>query len=240
MREQADHVRTRPARWKQAAVDLGDPYQKKREAVIAEASRAFGRHGARNVSLDEIAHALNVTKPALYYYFRNKQELIYECHEMALRLGDETIGRAARVHATGFERIAFFFRDYSEHLSTDMGAPAILEDFTSLSPLDRDRIRQRRRQIDHRLRQIVDEGIADGSIRPCDSKLVVFWFMGAINLILRWYRSDGGYGPQQIAGAFIDLLASGIRSDAGAGAGRAASAALAPGAQRHRNGAGRA
>ena len=77
---------TKGARWNNAVSGADEQYELKRQAVIAEASKAFGRHGSQNVSLDEIANALNVTKPALYYYFKSKQELIYECHELAIIL----------------------------------------------------------------------------------------------------------------------------------------------------------
>ena len=59
----------RPAKsvkWNNAVGGADEQYQLKKQAVIAEASRTFGRHGYKNVSLDEIAAALNVTKPALY------------------------------------------------------------------------------------------------------------------------------------------------------------------------------
>ena len=59
------------AKWNNAVSGADEQYQLKKQAVIAEASRAFGRHGYKNVSLDEIAKTLNVTKPALYYYLKN-------------------------------------------------------------------------------------------------------------------------------------------------------------------------
>lgn len=84
---------TKGARWNNAVSGADEQYELKRQAVIAEASKAFGRQGSQNVSLDEIANALNVTKPALYYYFKSKQELIYECHELAMKIGDRSAGR---------------------------------------------------------------------------------------------------------------------------------------------------
>ena len=50
----------------------------KREAVIRAAARAFNARGYHNTSIDEIAAALNVTKPTIYYYVANKEQLLLE------------------------------------------------------------------------------------------------------------------------------------------------------------------
>ena len=51
----------------------------KREAVIRAAARAFNARGYHNTSLDDIAAALEVTKPTIYYYVANKEQLLFEC-----------------------------------------------------------------------------------------------------------------------------------------------------------------
>ncbi|MFZ0500715.1 MAG: helix-turn-helix domain-containing protein, partial [Steroidobacteraceae bacterium] len=51
----------------------------KRDAVIRAAARAFNRKGYHNTSLDDIAAALEVTKPTVYYYVSNKEQLLFEC-----------------------------------------------------------------------------------------------------------------------------------------------------------------
>jgi AcrR family transcriptional regulator len=50
----------------------------KREAVIRAAVHAFNRKGYHNTSLDDIAAALDVTKPTVYYYVTSKEQLLFE------------------------------------------------------------------------------------------------------------------------------------------------------------------
>lgn len=199
------------ARWNNAVGAPDEQYQLKKQAVIAEAARAFGRHGANNVSLDEVAAALNVTKPALYYYFKNKQELIYECHELVMRIGDEVLQDAIASESSGYVRISTFIKNYVALLTDRIGAPAILHDLSAMTPADQKRIVLRRRKFNQQLRQVLEEGIRDGSIAPCDSKLAVFWFMGAVSSISQWYSTDGELSGEKIAEAFIGFLAQGIR-----------------------------
>src|SRR5207302_585384 len=51
----------------------------KREAVSRAAAREFNRKGYHNTSLDDIATALEVTKPTVYYYVTSKEQLLFEC-----------------------------------------------------------------------------------------------------------------------------------------------------------------
>jgi hypothetical protein len=95
-----------------------------------------------------------------------------------------------------------------------MGAPAILHDFSAMTPADRKKITVRRRKFDLQLRNIIEEGIRDGSIAPCDARLAVFWFMGAISSISQWYHTDGSLTGDQVAEVFIRFLADGIRQRA--------------------------
>jgi AcrR family transcriptional regulator len=199
------------AKWNNAVDDASEQHRQKKLAVIAEASRAFGRHGYKNVSLDEIAERLNVTKPALYYYFKNKQELLYECHELSMVLGDQVLRAAIVSETTGYGRIASFIKNYISLLTDEMGAPSILQDFSGMSLAHQKIIMVRRRKFDHELRQIVKGGIQDGSIAPCNEKLAVFWFMGAVSSISQWMRADGDLRSDEVADIFIGFLAHGIR-----------------------------
>ena len=206
---------TKGARWNNAVSGSDEQYELKRQAVIAEASKAFGRHGSQNVSLDEIANALNVTKPALYYYFKNKQELVYECHELAMHLGDRVLQDAIASENTGFGRISVFIKNYISLLTDEMGAPAILQDFSGMTVADQKKITLRRRKFDQELRKVLEGGVQDGSIAPCNVKLAVFWFMGAVSSITQWMHIDGSLGSDEVADIFIGFLAHGIRPNQG-------------------------
>jgi hypothetical protein len=73
------------------------------------------------------------------------------------------------------------------------------------------KIRERRRQFDLRLRGLVEDGIRDGTITPCDPKFAVNWFMGAVVSIPDWFDSKGDRTGEQIAEIFLGFLARGIQ-----------------------------
>src|ERR1700749_2472714 len=65
--------------WKDAGQSRDDQFAAKRAALIRKAARAFSARGFYNTSLDDIAEELGVTKPALYYYVKNKEEILFAC-----------------------------------------------------------------------------------------------------------------------------------------------------------------
>ena len=68
----------------------------KRDAVIRAAARAFNERGYHNTSLDDIAAALGVTKPTVYYYVANKEQLLFECFRAGLEPIREALHAAER------------------------------------------------------------------------------------------------------------------------------------------------
>lgn len=208
--------RVKSQAWNSTIVDRAEEARRKRKAVIAEAARAFGHRGFHNVSLDEVAIALNVSKPTLYNYVKSKHELLYECYNLALDFGDEIIRDVLAHDGTGLDKLSIFIKRYIKMLTEQLGPAAVFYEFYSMRPSDREKIQRRRRGFDKIFRQLVTEGIADRSIAPCDPKLAVFWFMGAISGIPRWFDPKGEMPGEGIADVFVTFLKSGIGAPEGA------------------------
>ncbi len=205
-----------------------EQFRLKRSALMREAAGAFNARGFHNTSLDDVAAALGVTKAALYHYVRSKQEILFECHMMAYDLGDQALAFAREHGRNGLARAGMVARRFVELYGGEMGRFAVLSEHDALDPDQRDAVLARRDAFDRSLRTIVEEGIADGSVRPLDAKLAVLFFMGAVNwMATRWYRPDGPLSAAEIAAGFEDLFVSALRGEPGAGP-RAAPRARGP------------
>ncbi|HPU53591.1 MAG TPA: TetR/AcrR family transcriptional regulator, partial [Burkholderiaceae bacterium] len=155
---------------------------------------------------------LGVTKAALYHYVHSKQEILFECHMMSLDLGDEALDYARRHGRTGLEQTTLLGRRYIELVTGEMGRLAVLSEYDALDSESRKVVGRRRDLFDRAVRDMVARGRSDGSIRDVDPKLAVFYFMGAVNWMTRWFRPDGDLSGVDIAAGFADLLAESLRS----------------------------
>lgn len=54
------------------------------------------------------------------------------------------------------------------------------------------------------------EGVAEGSIQPCDPKITAFVIAGALSWIGRWYQPGGEYTAEQVAQQCIATLCDGV------------------------------
>ena len=84
-----------------------------------------------------------------------------------------------------------------------------------LPPASRQKLRRMKAALDVEFRELIRQGIAEGSIVDCDPKLAAFTFAGALSWIGRWYRPDGGLAPAEIAEQCIRVLIDGLRAPAG-------------------------
>ena len=49
-----------------------------KEDILQIALKHFANKGYENTTLEDIAKEIDITKPAIYYYFKNKEELYNE------------------------------------------------------------------------------------------------------------------------------------------------------------------
>jgi AcrR family transcriptional regulator len=184
--------------------------ERRRQAIIRAAGAAFNREGFHNTSMDDLAAALNTSKPTLYQFFENKQKLLYACHQIAMDHGEEAIAVARRDGGTGREKLAIFCRRYMKGVMDDFGSCAVLTNVDALLKEDRVAAINRRARISAGTRKLIDEGMQDGSIASADSKLASLFVLGVVNWILIWYRPSGERTRDEIVEAFIAMIENGL------------------------------
>jgi AcrR family transcriptional regulator len=201
------------ARWKNSLQTSDDIQKLKRDAVLREAGRAFSKHGYHNTSLDDVAHALGISKGTLYNYVRDKQEILFAFHQLAYDLSDRAfaIGRARG--GSGAEVLRNIIVHYIELLTGELGACGALMEVDALRPEDRAEAAKRRDTFERAFVAIIKEGIRDGSVRTVDPKLAVFTFMGAINWLPRWFTPGGRLPGKAVAEQMADLLLFGLTTN---------------------------
>jgi TetR/AcrR family transcriptional regulator len=76
----------------------------------------------------------------------------------------------------------------------------------ALTPADRAQLVEQRDAFERELRNLVKEGIRDGSIVPCDPKLTVFVLLGAVHWVPKWFTLKGAWTDAQVSAAIGELL----------------------------------
>jgi AcrR family transcriptional regulator len=184
--------------------------ERRRQAIIRAAATAFNREGFHNTSMDDLAAALNTSKPTLYQFFENKQKLLYACHQHAMDHGEAALSLAHHDGRSGREKLAIFCRRYMHGVMDDFGSCAVLTDVDALLGDDRAAAIDRRTRISAATRKLIEEGLQDGSFASVDSKLASLFVLSVVNWILIWYRPDGDRTRDEIVEAFIAMIEKGL------------------------------
>jgi AcrR family transcriptional regulator len=182
----------------------------RRIEILKSAAAAFRRRGYHGASVDEIASALDMTKGNLYYYFQNKEEILFACHDYSLdellSLMDQVRGEASSP-ADKLRRLILAFI----HMMLDeLQGTALTLDLQALSPTLLKRVIAKRDRFDHGLREIIHQGMTDGLFRPGDPKMIGFAIMGAVNWITKWFDPEGPMTSEEIGQRFADYLVGGL------------------------------
>src|ERR1700704_333285 len=109
----------------------------KREAVLRTAVQLFLEQGYHRATLNEVAERLNITKPALYNYFRGKDEILFECWALGQESVDKFIAEINIGGGTALAKLRKLMHAYAEVMTTDYGASLVRFDPRDLTDENR-------------------------------------------------------------------------------------------------------
>ena len=193
-----------------SAVGREQQREAKRYAVLHAAAQLFNERGFHDTSLDDIAARLNVSKPTLYYYVKNKEQILIECMTEALELMLSKIEMPQRAGRTALEQLSECMYMYGTIATQPFGACLIRVGDEILPPASRQELRRMKSQINLQFRHLVEQGIQEGALAPCNATVTAFVIQGALSWLARWYRPDGDISADEVVQQVMDTLFQGV------------------------------
>lgn len=182
----------------------------KRQAVLRAAVRIFNERGFHATLLEDVAISLGISKPTIYHYLGNKEQVLLQCVIHGLEQLIEAADVAKQEPGRGIDRLRSYLRRYAEINMDDFGRCVIRTGDEALSEEGRKQFRSLKGEIDQAMRTLIEDAIEDGSISPCDSRLLAFTLAGALNWPARWFSPEGKQTREEVARQMVDLLTAGF------------------------------
>jgi AcrR family transcriptional regulator len=186
-------------------------FESQRHRILKAAASCFNEKGFSGTSLKDVSRHLGLTDAALYYYVKNKEELVYRCYLRAADLGRAAMERAVSEGASGFEQAHLYIRYHIDIMVGGEGPVAIMSEIPSLKKSHRDEILEVSRQHSAGFEKILSRGIADGSILACDVRMTGNAVMGSINWIPKWFHGKASVA-EVLRREFPDILTRGFKA----------------------------
>jgi AcrR family transcriptional regulator len=179
------------------------------------AVRLFAERGFDATSVQEIVDAADVTKGALYHYFRSKDDLLYEIYHALI---GEQLAHLDRIIAAGDpppDTLRAVIVDLVETTTARLAEAAVFaREMHRLAAEPMASLRAERRRYHAAVRDLIANGQAAGVFAPTASAetvtLVVF---GIVNQLPQWYRPDGPKTPAQLATELADFVLAGLQAN---------------------------
>lgn len=183
------------------------------QEIYEQAARLFAERGFAGTSFQDIADAVGLTRPALYHYVKNKDELL------AKLVAEFTVDPAASIAAEAARRdrdpaekiraiVAANVRRQGEHaarfrllIRSEADLPAEVAASYAAS----------RRSVLRSIASVIGDGVRSGAFRPVDPRVAALGVLGITNWVAWWYQPGGHDDLARVCDELADLAVAGLR-----------------------------
>jgi TetR/AcrR family transcriptional regulator, cholesterol catabolism regulator len=181
--------------------------QLKRERILSAAIELFYSRGFTRTTLDDVAKALGMTKPFIYQHFKSKNAVLAEICSRAIKDAHQTLDRTLAQQGTAAEKLKIIVRDFTlTVLNNQANAVIYSREETELSPKDRQKIIELRRDFDRRLVALLEEGVAQGEFVMDDVRLTSLVIGSVVGWSPVWFRAGGRLTKEAAAAGVASLV----------------------------------
>jgi AcrR family transcriptional regulator len=165
----------------------------RRNEIILAAVRTIRQRGLDGVRMRDVARDAGLSTGNLYYYFRNKRELIYHCQDHAL---DLLIAQAAYANSISevWRRLDAII---DGHLRVVIRLGAVLHvDIDDLPKPLHKKLAAKRDRYEKAVLEMIVAGQRARQFREGDPMIRAQAIFGAMNWVTRWYHPTENEGEE--------------------------------------------
>jgi TetR/AcrR family transcriptional regulator, cholesterol catabolism regulator len=182
----------------------------RRSAIIEAAADLFERRGYHQSSMSDIAAAVGIAKPTIYYYFTSKDEILFAIHSEFISLIIDRHQLRVPTETRVDVLLSQIMMDVVGLMETHRGHVRVFfEHHRELPDKHRALIIRERDAYEQIVIDLIDRGQREGVLRPVNTQIATLGLFGMVNWSYQWYRR-GRLSTEEIAQILWDLLFSGM------------------------------
>ncbi|RPJ63902.1 MAG: TetR/AcrR family transcriptional regulator [Dehalococcoidia bacterium] len=198
-------------------MDADKSYKQKLDArrevkrkILDAAADLIKERGYANVTLDQIAERLHISKVSIYHHWTSKNEIIFDLHRIAYKIVIESLERIVKDNDTADIKLRRAIENHvSQVVVTGIGPMMPQQDWLVISRHKKEIVKLRD-TYEEMLYKIITDGIDKGMFKKIDAKILIYTIIGAANYTWVWYSPKGSMSLKEIAERMADFLLSGI------------------------------
>ncbi len=191
-------------------------FQVQKEEILEIARKLFWEKGYEGTSLKDIATSCGFEASNIYYYYKNKEEILYEMLRVELdRLVSETLPLKDNTTMNPVERLKQFIdTEVKVHLGEHRLQGMLIDsELKNLNKAHLKKVVELRHQHDDILEKIINDGINQGYFRDIDVKLAVYTISSALIRSRMWFSSTGRVSLQKYSDFIFKFMKDAMSND---------------------------
>lgn len=187
------------------------------QEIFDRATSLFAQRGYAGTSLQDIADAVGLTRPALYHYFRNKDELLAKLvAEVTVEAAAEIGTLAQRKDLAADEKV----REIVRHTVRSNGLHAerfqlLIRSEADLPQGVREAYESNRKSVLRSLSQVIEQGITAGVFRAQMPQVAALGILGVTNWVAWWYHPGSSFDLDAVSEELADFAVHGLVAEPG-------------------------
>lgn len=183
--------------------------------IYEHATRLFAERGFAGTSLQDIADALGITRPALYYYVKSKDELLAKLvTEVTHGPLTELEAVLARSELDAVAKLREVVRVIVVRRATQPARFRLLIRSEAELPDElRTAYDTSKRAVLNVVAGVVEEGVRAGLFRPVDSRVAALGVLGMCNWVAWWFHSDDPSSVESVTEQLAEMAVAGLQRD---------------------------
>lgn len=185
--------------------------EEKRKEICRVAARLFVEKGFEKTTIRDIAKAGEMNSSALYYYFEDKEAILYE---ILMETMDSSLEQMRDIDRGGLpakEKIEAVIKLHTCIYGVDpvrMGL--IVFNQKSLNPEHWEELKSKQREYTQIVAHILKHMSQKGEIVDLDPTVCTFALFGMIQWAFGWYHPKGAIKPDKLSDIFTRIFTRGI------------------------------
>lgn len=186
----------------------------RRQQITDVAIEIFHEFGYQKASLRDIGRRVGVTQAAIYYHFRNKEEILYSIIEDTSRHLLLSLLACTSQNKDPVDKLTEAITTHIGLMKTERKKVKILiEDKRLLGDELQALVKEKEKTIYRLYRDLLQEIKDRGRLKDIEMTTAVFGIIGQINWLYHWYRPKGEMPMDQITESMVKMILFGLVRD---------------------------
>lgn len=185
-------------------------YEKRLSSILKAASKVISRDGFEGASVRDVAAQAKIGLSGIYYYFTNKDELLYALQHHTFSTLVSSLKERLKTAATPQEKLRAVIDNHFEFFVNNMDDLKVcVHEIESLSGKYYRSVLTIRRDYYRLVRDVVAENIGK---RKQAANVATLFLFGSLNWVYMWYDPAKNSDIEKLSNQFANVFLNGIKA----------------------------